>query len=283
MKKYILFNPAAGRGKGRESAEKLKDILADDELIFYDITEIKDYRALFEDIIKEDDIIICGGDGTLNRFVNDTDTLELNNNIWFFSAGTGNDFLNDLGKKNGEPPFLVNKYIKDLPVAVINGKKYKFLNAIGYGLDGYCCEEGDRQREQNKKKINYTTIAIKGLFFFYKPVNAKVTVDGKSYTFKKVWIAPAMKGRFYGGGMMAAPDQDRLAEDRKVTLVIASGSGRLKTLMFFPSIFTGEHVKRTDIVSIFTGHDITVEFDGPASLQVDGETILNVSKYSVKA
>ena len=36
-----------------------------------------------------------------------------------------------------------------------------------------------------------------------------ITVDGIKYTYKKVWLAPTINGRFYGGGMMPAPGQDR--------------------------------------------------------------------------
>ncbi len=34
---------------------------------------------------------------------------------------------------------------------------------------------------------------------------------------------------------------------------------------------------------IRTGHEITVEFDRPTALQIDGETITNVTTYTVKA
>jgi diacylglycerol kinase family enzyme len=133
------------------------------------------------------------------------------------------------------------------------------------------------------KPVNYTSIAIKGLLFHYKPANAIITVDGESFSYKKVWIAAAMKGRYYGGGMMTAPKQDRLADDGKVTLVVMYGSGKLKTLMVFPSIFKGEHVNHTEMVAVHTGKEITVTFDRPTPLQIDGETVLGVTSYKVSA
>ena len=37
-----------------------------------------------------------------------------------------------------------------------NGKTYKFLDNVGYGIDGYCCEEADRIKAKSpNKKINY--------------------------------------------------------------------------------------------------------------------------------
>ena len=143
---------------------------------------------------------------------------------------------------------------------------------------------GDKSKAKAPEKpVNYTAIAIKGLLLHYKPTNATVVVDGKTYTYKKVWIASAMKGRYYGGGLMTAPDQDRLAEDGEVTLVIFHGKGRLKTLMTFPSIFEGKHVVHTNMVALHKGKDITVTYDTPSPLQVDGETELDVLSYHVVA
>jgi diacylglycerol kinase family enzyme len=142
---------------------------------------------------------------------------------------------------------------------------------------------GDAQKKKSDKPVNYTAIAIKGLLFHYKPTNAKITVDGKEYSFKKVWLAPTMKGRYYGGGMMATPEQDRKNPDGTLSVMLFHGKGRLKTLMAFPSIFKGEHIKHTNMVTILTGKDIKVEFDSPAAVQVDGETILGVTEYSATA
>ena len=163
------------------------------------------------------------------------------------------------------------------------GHTYRFLNGVGYGIDGYCCEKGDALRDAGGKKINYTAIAIKGLLFHYKPANAVVTVDGVQHEFRKVWLAPTMNGRFYGGGMMVTPDQHRGNAEGKVSVCVMHGSGKIKTLAVFPSIFKGGHVKHTEMVEILTGHDIEVRFDRPCALQIDGETIRNVTSYSVHA
>lgn len=94
-------------------------------------------------------------------------------------------------------------------------------------------------------------------------------------------VAPTMNGRFYGGGMMPTPNQNRLNEDGLVSAMVMFGSGKLKTLMVFPSIFRGKHIKHSEFVNVHSGQEIEVEFDRPAALQIDGETILNVSKYTV--
>ena len=80
---------------------------------------------------------------------------------------------------------------------------------------------------------------------------------------------------------MTTPGQKR--ENGTVSTMLYYGKGRLKSLIVFPSIFMGEHVKHTDMVEVITGKEVTVKFDQPTSLQIDGETIVGVTEYFVKA
>lgn len=100
----------------------------------------------------------------------------------------------------------------------------------------------------------YTSIAINGLLFHDKPTSAVVTVDGKTHPYHHVWLAPTM---------------------------VMYGKGKLKPLTVFPSIFKGAHIRHNEMVEVLTGHHIHVEFDRPTPLQIDGETIYNVTSYEV--
>ncbi len=280
---YILYNELAGNNTCEKQARKLCELYKNEELVFKGMAGIN-YSELFPSLGAEDKVIICGGDGTLNHFVNDTKNIEIKNDILYYATGSGNDFLHDLGKVKGEPPFKINQYLKDLPSVTVNGRETLFINAIGFGIDGYCCEVGDEMRKKSTgKPVNYTSIAIKGLLYAFKPTDATVIIDGKEKRYKKVWIAPTMHGRFYGGGMNAAPDQRRVDPDGKFSVVIWHGSNKLKTLMAFPSIFKGEHIKHTEFIDIVKADEVTVRFDKPCALQIDGETILNVTEYSAKS
>ncbi len=291
MKHYILFNPLAGHGT-LEDAAWLKALSAGEhEVLLQDITSLPNrnaYETWLATLAPEDRLILCGGDGTLNRFINATDGLILPTDIYYYANGTGNDFLHDLDKTSMEEPISIGCYFENLPTVEVKGNRYRFLNNVGFGIDGYCCEVGDAQKaaqadDPHAKPVNYTAIAIKGLLFHFKPVNATVTVDGVMHTYHKVWLAPTMKGRYYGGGMMPTPEQDRNAPGGGLSVMIMHGSGKLKTLMVFPGIFKGEHVKHEKIVDIHEGRDIHVRFDRPTALQIDGETILGVTEYHAQA
>ena len=285
MKTTVLYNNKSNNGKGGGTARKVGEVWKDKDLVFVDVLSIGDYKEFFAKLEPDDGICICGGDGTLNHFVNDAAAAgyDYANKIYVYPTGTGNDFLNDLGKTVEDAPVLVNDYLVNLPTVTVNGQKRLFVNGIGYGIDGYCCEEGDRQRAKDLgKEINYTSIAIQGLLFHYKPTNAEITVDGETHKYEKVWLAPTMNGRFYGGGMMATPNQDRLNPEHTVTTMVMFGKGKVGTLIAFPTIFKGEHIKKTNIVKTFVGKNVTVKFDRPVALQIDGETVLDVTEYSVE-
>ena len=277
---YVLYNEKAGNEDSRENVKNL-DVILSGDVKFLDVTQITNYRVFLSGLAKEDYIVLAGGDGTLNCFANNTEGIEFDNEVFYYPNGTGNDFAHDLGHEKECIPFPITAYLKNLPVVTVNGKSYRFINGVGYGIDGYCCEVGDELKKIPGKKINYSSIAIKGLLFHYKPTRAKVTVDGKTSTYKKVWIAPTMNGRFYGGGIMPTPNQVRNSET--VSTMLLYGSGKLKTLLMFPSLFKGEHLKYKKHVELLTGSEVTVEFDRPVALQIDGETILNVSSYSVRS
>ena len=279
-KGYVICNPLAGNGKTMEDAMLLRTVM-DDELEFLDMTRITNYDALIGGMEREDYLVLVGGDGTLNRFINATANMRIAQDILYLPAGSGNDFAKDMQKESPARPFSIREQLQNLPSVEVKGKTYRFLNGVGFGIDGYCCQVGDEIKKTPGKKVDYTGIAIKGLLFHFAPRNAKLTVDGREYTYEKVWIAPTMHGRYYGGGMIPTPGQDRTSG--KLSVMLFHGAGRIRTLCVFPSIFKGEHVKHTKMVAVHTGREITVEFDRPTPLQIDGETILNVLRYTARA
>ena len=283
MTYHILYNPLAGGGSGLARAQELAKHLPGQAEQLTDLTTIRDYAAFFAAVPAGERVLLTGGDGTLNHFLNNTAEIELPQELWYAPTGTGNDFWTDLGRKPAESPLNIRPYLDRLPSVTVGGVTRRFLNGVGYGIDGYCCLESDRLRDVSKKPVNYTAIAVKGLLFHYKPTSAAITVDGVQRTYDHVWLAPTMHGRCYGGGMMPTPQQDRLAEPRQLSVMVFHSRSKLKVLMAFPSIFKGEHVRRTDLVEVLTGRDITVEFDRPTPLQIDGETIPDVTSYRALA
>ena len=285
MKHYFIINPAAGQGKAQNELKEKIISAAEKNSIEYEINHTtcvgdaeRFVRSVCSDLTEKARFYACGGDGTLSEVGNGAYGCE-NAEITVIPVGTGNDFAKDLSRDAYSIPRPINWYIKDLPIVEVHGKKYRFFNGVGFGIDGYCCQVGDELRKE-AQEVNYTSIAVKGLLRHFDARSARITVDGETFTYEKVWIAPTMYGRYYGGGMMAAPDQRRWDKEKRLSLVIFHGAGRLRTLCIFPSIFKGRHINHKKYVTVHTGTNIKVEFDRPTPLQIDGETVPNVTSYT---
>lgn len=281
---YVLMNPKANNCQGEQDAREWAKCLKED-CQFIDVLTISDMGEFIGKLDADDVVYLCGGDGTLNHFVNDVAELNISNDVYYIKCGSGNDFYRDNKERCDELGRIrINELIKNLPIVSVNGIKRRFINGIGYGIDGESCRVGEEIRMNSSitTPINYTNIAIKLLLGKYKLRKATVTVDGITKEFKNVWMVPTMKGRYYGGGMMVAPNQNRDDESNKVTVVALFKRSRLLTLMRFPSIFEGKHVLKKDWIYVAEGKNVTVTFDIPCALQIDGETIKDVLTYSVE-
>ena len=265
--KYYLNNPLSNNGVGV--------VMPGVELI--DATTV-DYPSFFAGLGPDDEVVLIGGDGTINYFINHVDVSTLSCRISFIGHGSGNDFLRDINEPPGKELSL-DPYLKRLPtVRVDDGRAFRFINNMGFGIDGYVSDGSDKFKAAHPgKKLNYTKIALKGLLYDFKPYHVWLEIDGEKHEYDNVWMAPAMKGRLYGGGMMAAPDQDRSTDH--LTVVICSCRSRLRLLKTFPQIFKGTHTRYTDMIKVFTGQHIHVRFSATCAAMIDGVTIPNVTEY----
>lgn len=277
----VLYNAKADNGTGLENAKKLVDMVKGAELKFVDILD-KNLTKLLKSYPSDQKFILSGGDGTVNFFINHIEEDDIPSEFYYYPTGTGNDFYKEISEREHTNGIVnVSKYLRSLPICHVNGKTYKFVDNVGYGIDGYCCEVADKLKAKSDKPINYASIAIKGMLIHFSSRSAKVIIDGKEHSFKHVWLAPVMKGKYYGGGMIPCPKQDR--EGNSLSILVWSSRSRLLTLMNFPKIFKGEHIKKSKMCQIMTGKHIIVEYTKPCAAQVDGETELNVSRIEVKA
>ena len=278
---YLLYNPLANNSKGKQDAVQW----AEDNKVeceFRSLLEIPDMKGFFNSLSEGDEVILTGGDGTMNRFANDVYGYEFKNAVYYVKCGSGNDFYRDNEKYAVNGRIDLRPFLKNLPLVTVKGIKRRFVNGIGYGIDGETCRIGDIQRATSDKPVSYSKIAIRLLLGSYKLKKATVEVDGKVSKFENVWMASTMKGRFYGGGMMVAPAQDRFNEDGTVSVVTLYKKNRLVTLMRFPSLNKGEHVLKNDWVTVQTGKKVTVSFVQRCALQIDGDVMEDVLTYKVE-
>ncbi len=284
MEKYtVLYNPHSGGGNGFKVALGISRHIKNAAYDYQDMTAIKNLDTFISSLPLDTKLIVCGGDGTLNSFINRIDCDNIKHSVYFYASGSGNDFARDIHLKRHSKPACINKYIENLPFVTVNGKSYKFINGVGSGLDGYCCYAVDRLRKNSKKRASYVLMAIKALLYAYRPGISEVCVDGAKYKFKDAWLVPTMNGRYFGGGFMAAPKQDRLAADNSLSLVAMHSKNILLIITAFILIFFGKHIWLKKVTTVIKGNSISVKLDRPAPLQIDGEVIPDISEYYVSS
>ena len=133
----LLFNPLSRNGKNPKFISKIVDHLEKqgNQVETYSLLEIHDVDLFVSKLKPDDRIIIVGGDGTINRLVNAINHKVIQQKIYMYQAGTGNDFVRSL--KTKEKLVLISPYLDNLPTITYNQRKRSFLNGAGGGLDGY--------------------------------------------------------------------------------------------------------------------------------------------------
>ena len=199
--------------------------------------------------------------------------------LWRF--GTGNDFIRDVTVDSADPnvrSILLNDYIRNLPVVQTAGKTLRYLNGCSVGVDAVVCGMMEEERLAPKKS-SYAATALRSFFRGYAPMPARVTVDGVAREYERLWMAASMNGRYQGGGMKFAPDQDR--NGPTLTCMVWHGTSTLGTLLRFPFVIPGKHTVFRNC-DMLVGREITVELDGSTMLQMDGEVLHGITGYTVR-
>ena len=275
---YILVNPLSNNGSSVEALQVLEKQLNTKTINYTSLNLIEvsqNVDGFIAKLTPEDDVVIVGGDGTLHRFANEIMDKVIPCQIYLYKAGTGNDFSRGFKKQR-----LINitKHVKNLPFFSIDEHEELFLNCTGFGVDGEVCALVNGM-QNSKKGINYFKNAIK-TFKSFKRYDLEVYVDGVRHTFKKVWFATIMNGKYFGGGMKLSPTSNR--DDDVLEAYIIHSLGILKLLCVFPLIFIGKHLWFKKLgISVLKGRNFELYANEAQVLQSDGEVTNGVKSFKV--
>ncbi|PKK97019.1 MAG: hypothetical protein CVV58_03395 [Tenericutes bacterium HGW-Tenericutes-3] len=275
----LLYNPLSRNGKNEKFIEKVVKHLkkTGHAVVSYNILAIDDVETFAASCNFDDRIIIVGGDGTVNRLANRLYDLKYPQDLFIYQAGTGNDFVRSLKTKKKVVP--IKAHVKKLPKVFYQDSSRYFLNGAGAGLDGYIGHLVNTSRFK-KNKLNYFRHAFEG-FAKFKPIAAEITVDGKTWREEKVWLASMMNAPYYGGGMKIAPHARRDIND--VHLVVLKDIPKWLLILIFPSIYFGWHIIFKSFVKVYKAKEVSLHFDKPTYLQIDGDVEYPITDASVKA
>lgn len=238
---YIFYNPLAGGGKILEDLDALEFVL-DDTCVFCDMTKPETYEEALFAMEPEDYIVLCGGDGTVNRFVNLTAELERPNEILYFPAGEHNDFAADFGRRYGNNPFPVSTYLRDLPVITAGEKQLHFLT-------GLACLPKDGNN-----------------------LWLSVQMQTGQRIFKNVIMAAVLFGKNAFGGMCPVPDRSRACQD--LTLVVVCGCSRFRARRILKNLKKGRCLPNSPYITCISARELELSFSTRVQALADGELLM---------
>ncbi len=285
MKYLIIFNPEAGKGKGKKLLKnfqrKLKNISNCDLIITDKVgaaSNITQNQKYFFDVI-----VAVGGDGTVHEVINGLGA-DFNTILGVLPIGSGNDFARSLNL-NGtlEHNFnniFINPLVANIDAGIVRIKEFgkndfktfHFANSVGIGFDGYVAFLGHNHKFLRGIWL-YLYSVIKALFNF-KGMNIYASFDDITVEGKKLLIAIG-NGKTSGGGFMLNPSAE--IDDEYLNACIADNVSKLRILQLLPKAIFGKHTKEPEI-NLLQFKRAKITLSEPHFVHSDGEILTSNAK-----
>jgi diacylglycerol kinase (ATP) len=285
----LIINPHAGSGAARRRLPEIVRAMQGCGLVYEiastsapgDATRIA--RASFDDGI--DVIAVVGGDGTLNEvmqaFVTKDGVGKPGPDLAVLPVGTGGDFKRTLGL-SGSIEEAVGRLANAQPRRVDLGimeligpddarEVRAFVNITSFGMGGVT----DRLVNEAPKWMGGKAAFFIGTaraMVSYRNAHVRVRVDGATFHDGPAFNVAVANGRYFGGGMMIAPEAD--LSDGVFDVVALGDMGKVQALSLSTKIYKGLHIG-TPKVSHTRGKVIEAEPHNKSDqvlIDMDGET-----------
>jgi len=293
----IVINPAGAGGAAKHAWKKTEPVFKKSG-IPYHVT----YSTLRHDIDaicqaltekgEDIDLVILGGDGTMNKALNGIRDFE-HTRLGFIPCGSGNDLAKALNISRNPlkcaARILEQKVVRNLDfgeVTYFNGSHFcdgredtlvpftrRFNISSGIGFDAEICENAERSKAKkflNKihlGKLIYLFVAARIIFVFHK-MKAIVTLDQQKAFEKDILSTVAMNTSYEGGGFQFCPAAD--PQDGILDMCIWGDVSKRDFFKMFPYAYHGNHLKFNEI-DARRMHLMDVQVEEPCWVHTDGE------------
>lgn len=229
-------------------------------------------------------IVVVGGDGTLNDvaqgYLDPDGSLPGGGPaLGLIPSGTGGDFRRTFGLGDSVEEAaerILNAAPRPVDLGLLSvtdhdGKlaRRAFLNITSFGIGGLT----DRIVNSSPKWIGGKAAFFLGTLramLVYQNAPVRVRVDGAVWLEAPIFSVALANGRYFGGGMMIAPDAD--PGDGLLDVVALHDMSRVKAAALSQRIYKGEHlgqagvsVTRGKVIEaepLATGTEVLVDMDG---------------------
>ena len=219
------------------------------------------------------ELIVIGGDGTINEVINNYHGKE----IIYLAYGSGNDLARSIEfKKDIEiSRLLESKRFIEYDVGVVNDRKFCSGFDIGFNADIIKRANGSKLKKYIGKYI-YLLQGVIGILML-KKYKAKISWDSGEITTDKLYLLNAMIQPYEGGGIKFAPNAT--GQDGKLHIMIMENMSLATFVYNYLCLLLKKHNKMRKVKQITT--DRLAIKTNQRYFQIDGELINNTEQLNV--
>ncbi len=223
--------------------------------------------------VTGDDLIVIGGDGTINEVINNYHGKE----FIYLAYGSGNDLARSIKfNRNIEISKLLdsNKYI-EYDVGVVNDRKFCSGFDIGFNADIIKRANGSRLKKYLGKYI-YFLEGVIGIVRL-KKYKAKILWDAGGIDTDKLYLLNVMIQPYEGGGIKFAPNAT--GQDNTLHVMIMENMTVITFIYNYLCLLLKRHDKLKNIKHIRT-HRLIIKTN-QKYFQIDGELVNNTEQLEL--
>lgn len=288
MRRNIIFlvNPIAGTAKKEAVVKDIEKIIKEKELAyqFVPTNAEGDYEFLKEKIARENitDIVIIGGDGTVNQVTNALRGVSIRFGIIPLGSGNGLAFAAGISKKPLQAlEHILNAKTKPVDAFLINNHYSCMLSGIGFDAK----VAHDFAAKASRGLITYTQQTILN-YFKAQPYQFEITLNDFSFFTEAFFISIANSNQF-GNNVTIAPHAN--LSDGLLDVVIVQKMNKAKLPFAVLKQLRGnnklqqlvEDITKKTVLN-FQTTALNIKNIKLAPLHVDGEPRKTESEFNVR-
>lgn len=273
MKKVkFIYNPNSGDKKIKNEIDKVIQIYQKNgySVVPYRTTKSRPNRDAFWDIDDNyDHILISGGDGTIDLYLNTIKELNINLPVAILPAGTANDFANAINYPH-DVEECIKKILNSKPKYVDIGKindRY-FVNVASAGM---FTDVSQKINPEFKNTIGRVSYYLKGIeeALNMRKFNIKVQSEEMNYD-GDMYLMLVFNGKTAGNINLAYKAE---IDDGYLDVIIVKGTPLPKTLPLLVNILKGEHLEgyNENEILYFKTKKVTIDCKDELITDIDGE------------
>ena len=271
-KALLFYNPRSGTGSIAKDLDYVIEKFQEKGLMIVPIRTSFDFPLddFFANMNQEEyrQIIVAGGDGTINICVNHMLKHNIELPLALFPGGTANDFAYNFNIPSDiESQVAIALGEKTVQADVGRANKKYFINVAAIGT---MVDVSQKTDPNMKNSLGTFAYYLKGASELpnLKPIPMSFTTDEKSFD-EKIYFMVVMNGRSAGGFRQLSPDSD--VRDGKLDVVVFKKMSLMKFPPLFLKLLQGKHEESKNVMTFKTSK-LHLHSDVEVPTDIDGET-----------